>query len=76
MSGQIEPIIVIAIPCVANSPARLALPCSIMARAIWSGQLSFGLVTDWGYWAVIVPLRWAGIAHKVKLPKPCVHAAS
>jgi stearoyl-CoA desaturase (delta-9 desaturase) len=26
-------------------------------------------VADWGYWAVIVPLRWLGLATQVRLPK-------
>ncbi|MGE5362019.1 MAG: fatty acid desaturase [Bacteroidales bacterium] len=43
------------------------------ARFAWN---RWELITDWGYWAVIVPLRWAGLAHKVKLPKACAHAAS
>ena len=25
-------------------------------------------IADWGYWAVIVPLRWAGLATQVRLP--------
>jgi stearoyl-CoA desaturase (delta-9 desaturase) len=27
-------------------------------------------VADWGYWAVIVPLRWLGLASRVRLPHP------
>jgi stearoyl-CoA desaturase (delta-9 desaturase) len=27
------------------------------------------LVADWGYWAVIVPLRWLGLAWDIRLPR-------
>jgi fatty-acid desaturase len=26
------------------------------------------LIADWGYWAVIVPLWWVGLATRVRLP--------
>ena len=36
------------------------------ARFGWTAWES---VADWGYWAVIVPLRWLGLATNVRLPK-------
>lgn len=27
-------------------------------------------IADWGYWAVIVPLRWLGMTASVRLPAP------
>jgi stearoyl-CoA desaturase (delta-9 desaturase) len=36
------------------------------ARFAWTRT---ELIADWGYWAVIVPLRWLGLATQVRLPK-------
>jgi stearoyl-CoA desaturase (Delta-9 desaturase) len=35
------------------------------ARFAWT---RWELIADWGYWAVIVPLRWLGLATHVRLP--------
>ena len=35
------------------------------ARFAWTRS---ELIADWGYWAVIVPLRWFGLATRVRLP--------
>lgn len=35
------------------------------AKFAWTAWES---IADWGYWAVIVPLRWIGVATKVRLP--------
>jgi len=35
------------------------------ARFAWTWWES---IADWGYWAVIVPLRWLGLATRVRLP--------
>jgi stearoyl-CoA desaturase (delta-9 desaturase) len=37
------------------------------ARFAWK---KWEAVADWGYWAVIVPLKWTGLATNVLLPKP------
>jgi stearoyl-CoA desaturase (delta-9 desaturase) len=36
------------------------------ARFAWT---KWEAVADWGYWAVIVPLRWLGLATLVRLPR-------
>jgi stearoyl-CoA desaturase (delta-9 desaturase) len=37
------------------------------ARFAWT---RWELPADWGYWAVVVPLQWLGLATDVHLPKP------
>jgi stearoyl-CoA desaturase (delta-9 desaturase) len=38
------------------------------AKFAWTAWES---IADWGYWAVIVPLCWLGLATHVRLPRPC-----
>jgi fatty-acid desaturase len=45
----------------------------VTARFGWS---RLELVADWGYWGIIVPLCFLGLASAVQLPKPTAHRAS